>query len=106
MLVDTGHDKVTLVKCPACNTDLTEKSQTWHISNHNPEDFGLSPMRRNLSGDGLFVVPRKHYHTNTVHRDGGCDAVWRADTVLPATVASLRGDERWCRRCCDVEVDR
>lgn len=38
---------VVLVRCPACEADLSDRRASYHLfSEHRPEDFGLSPLRR------------------------------------------------------------
>ena len=53
---DTGNrERLQLTRCPLnwCNADLTGTSKTSHhfYDQHNPEDFGLSPLR-NIDPDG------------------------------------------------------
>ena len=43
MLERFGHDKLRLVECPVCGTDLSEKRPANHIQKHGPSEFGLSP---------------------------------------------------------------
>jgi hypothetical protein len=108
MLVDTGSDKLSLVECPACGADLRDKDQPWHIGTHSPADFGLTPLRDapvERDGDGLFVVVPERKSYTTVHSDGDCWGVRQAAAVVPATAATLGGDERRCGRCFDVGVD-
>lgn len=42
------HRKLIMTKCPACGADLTEEKRTssHFFDEHLPEDFGLSPLRR------------------------------------------------------------
>jgi len=45
--------RVGLIRCPACGADLTDEDGrrvegqhvTQHIADHDPTDFGLSPLR-------------------------------------------------------------
>lgn len=40
-----GSINVVLIECPACHADLDGKKTSHHIlTEHGPEDFGLSPM--------------------------------------------------------------
>ncbi len=43
MLERFGHDKLRLVECPVCGTDLTGRKPSHHIEDHAPSEFGLSP---------------------------------------------------------------
>jgi len=42
MIERFGHDKIRLVECPACRTDLRNRKAAHHIEDHQPDDFGLS----------------------------------------------------------------
>ncbi|GGL57518.1 hypothetical protein [Halocalculus aciditolerans] len=50
----SGHHRVVLTACPArdCGVDLSGATKaSAHIATHDPEDFGLSPLRDDLVDD-------------------------------------------------------
>jgi len=45
---NSGRVIIRLIECPACGEDLsgaTGQFRSAHIAGHNPEDFGLPPLR-------------------------------------------------------------
>lgn len=45
MIERFGHDKIRLVECPACGTDLRGSVPAAHIAReHGPGDLGLTPL--------------------------------------------------------------
>jgi len=48
MLKQSRHGKLILTQCP-CGADLSDTEASHHIlDEHLPEDFGLSPLRREV----------------------------------------------------------
>lgn len=45
--------RLTLVACPACGADLDGEYVPRHILQHDPEDFGLSPLGERAAGTSL-----------------------------------------------------
>ena len=54
---------VTLIECPACGYEFSEKEPRWKhfLHDHLPEDFGLSPLDREAQTDDFrerqYVTP-------------------------------------------------
>ena len=41
---EAGGPKVVMVECPVCGEDLRGRPASYHVADHRPEDFGLSPL--------------------------------------------------------------